>query len=62
MNRSIVKYILLKVLAIEGACMMLPAIVSLFYQEREGVIYLVVGAISVVIGILTTRKLSLIHI
>ena len=56
MNRSIVRFILLKVLAIEGACMMLPVIISLIYHEPQGVVYLGVAIAAVVVGLLGSRK------
>ena len=56
MNHSIVRFILLKVLAIEGACMMLPVIISLIYHESQGVPYLVVAIAAVAIGLLGSRE------
>ncbi len=56
MNYSIVRFILLKVLAIEGACMMLPVIISFIYGENQGLIYLAVAACALAIGLLGSRK------
>ena len=56
MNHSIVRFILLKVLAIEGACMMLPVIISLIYKEIQGIPYLGVALVAIVIGLAGSRK------
>ena len=50
MNKSIIRFILCKVLQFEGIFLMLPFIVSLFYGEKEGLAYLSVGALSFLIG------------
>ena len=56
MNRSIVIYILGHVLKLEAILMLLPCIVALIYQENSGFYYLGTSAVSVLIGILATRK------
>ncbi|MBO4800071.1 MAG: TrkH family potassium uptake protein [Lachnospiraceae bacterium] len=56
MNHSIVRFILLKVLAIEGACMMLPVIISLIYHESQGIVYLGVAVAAVIVGLLGSKK------
>ncbi len=50
MNKSIIRFILCKVLQFEGIFLILPFIVSLFYGEKEGLAYLSVGALSLLIG------------
>ncbi len=62
MNRSIIRNILGLVLLIEGTLLILPAIVSLFYSEREGLIYLGVGAASIALGILLSLKKPQSHV
>lgn len=57
MNHSIVRFILLKVLAIEGACMMLPVLVSLIYKEPQGIPYLIVAVCAVAVGLIGSRKM-----
>lgn len=56
MNGSIIRYILGYVLKIEAGLMLLPCLVALIYQEREGVYYLMVAGGVMLIGIVTTWK------
>ncbi len=56
MNYSIIRYTLLKVLAAEGCLMLLPVLVSVIYQEKQGIIYAIVAVLSIVLGELCTRK------
>ncbi len=56
MNRAIIRYILGSVLKIEGALMLLPCIVSLIYREQEGLWYLPVALLTVVLGIAMTYR------
>lgn len=56
MNRAIIRYILGCVLKIEAVLMLFPCIVSVFYQEKEGLPFLLVALISGTIGILLTIK------
>ena len=44
MNKSIIRYILCRVLQFEGLFLLLPVIVSLFYKEKEGWIFLIISA------------------
>lgn len=54
MNSSMIRVILGHVLKIEAAFMLLPCLVSLIYGEKQGLVYLVVAAISALIGVLMT--------
>ena len=56
MNRKAILYILGWVLNIEGAFMILPFLVSLFYQEEQGWSFLIVAAICIAVGTLLVLK------
>lgn len=51
-----IRYLLGSVLKIEGVLLLLPCLVSLCYQERVGLIYLLVAAVCLVLGIAMTVK------
>ncbi len=52
MNKSIIRFLLCRVLQFEGIFMMLPCIVALIYKEYTGVYFLLVGLSSIVLGTL----------
>lgn len=56
MNRSMVRYILLKVMEFLGVFMCFPCIVALIYQEREGLYYLFLALFCIMLGFFGTRK------
>lgn len=56
MNRSMIRYVLGHVLKIEGALLLLPCLIALFYREKEGLYYLAVAAICLLLGYLMTHK------
>ena len=56
MNGSIIRFILGNVLKIEGLLLFLPAIVSGIYFEHEGIYYVSVAAVCLILGFLMTRK------
>lgn len=56
MNGSIIRYILGCVLKIEALLMLLPCLVSLLYGEQEGIYYLAVAGVSLLIGVSATWK------
>lgn len=56
MNGSIIRYILGKVLKIEGALLLLPCVTGLVYREKEGFAFLTVAAICVALGQLMSWK------
>lgn len=43
MNKSIIRYILCRVLQFEGVFLLLPCIISLVYKEKQGLVFLVFG-------------------
>lgn len=51
MNGSIIRRILGYVLVLEAGLMLLPCIVALYYHESQGTSYLIVSAISLLIGL-----------
>lgn len=50
MNKSIIRYILSRVLEFEGIFLLLPALVGLLYREREGFAYLLVAVCCLLLG------------
>ena len=50
MNTSIIRYILGQAIRMEGLLLLLPCIISLIYQEKAGLAYLIVAVICVAIG------------
>ena len=56
MNTYAIRYILGYVLKIEAILMLLPCITSLYYQEKEGLVYLVVAVVTFLTGALIGRK------
>ncbi len=56
MNYSIILYIVGKVMMLESACFLIPAVTSLIYGEHEGMAYFIVGAVSAIIGYLISSK------
>lgn len=56
MNTYAIRYILGYVLKIEAILMLLPCITSLCYQEKEGLVYLVVAVVTFLTGALIGRK------
>ncbi len=57
MNFSMIRYILGYVLKIEGITMLLPCLTALIYREKEGLVYLAVSVIALLLGhLLSLRK------
>lgn len=56
MNSSIIRFILGHVLRIEGMLLFLPAFISGFYRENEGLYYVTVAIFCLLLGFLMTRK------
>lgn len=52
MNKSIIRYILCRVLQFEGVFMLLPCIVALVYREKQGIVFLLCGIVAFVLGTL----------
>lgn len=56
MNKSMIRYILGYILAMQSALMLLPVVVAAIYREQEGIYYLGVALTGAVIGGLIVRK------
>lgn len=56
MNGSIIRYILGKVMQMEGALLLLPVFVSMYYNEPEGTSYMIAAGCTVVLGTLLSVK------
>lgn len=55
MNKRIILYILGWVLIVEGVAMQIATVTSLIYNEHEGLYFLLIGAVSVILGILAVK-------
>jgi hypothetical protein len=62
MNYSIILYIVGKVMMLEAACFLIPAVTSIVYGEHEGFAYLIVGVVAAVIGYLISSKKKFEHV
>ena len=56
MNKKMIVYILGKMLGVEGAVLLIPALVSLIYRETSGFVFLIVSAILGIIFLVFGRK------
>lgn len=56
MNSSIIRYILGCILKTEAALMLLPCLIAVIYQEKEGLWYLPVAAASLLLGVLMSLR------
>ncbi|MEI3339054.1 MAG: potassium transporter TrkG [Eubacterium sp.] len=56
MNRSIILYILGWILKLEGLSLLLPCLVALIYREASGWAFVLVAAVSIVLGVLITLR------
>lgn len=56
MNSGIIRYVLGFVLKLEGILMLLPCMVAFIYEESEGVAYVGVATVSILIGILMSYR------
>ena len=56
MNKRMIVYILGKMLGVEGAVLLIPALVSLIYREKSGFSFLIVSVILGVIFLIFGRK------
>ena len=54
MNKSIIRFILCRVLQFEGAFLLLPCVVALIYREKEGYIFLMLALASFLLGTVGT--------
>ena len=55
MNKSMIRYILGYILAMQSALMLLPVVVAMLYREQEGIYYLGVALTGALIGGLIVR-------
>ena len=55
MNKRIIVYILGWILIVEGIAMQIGTVTSLIYQEHEGLYFLIIGAISSILGVLAVK-------
>ena len=56
MNKKMIVYILGKMLGVEGAVLLIPALVSLIYREKSGFTFLIVSAVLGIIYLVFGRK------
>lgn len=56
MNKKVIIYTLGKMVKVEGALMLLPALVGFLYQEREAYIFLLIGLILFALGHFVSKK------
>lgn len=56
MNRAMIRYVLGGVLKIEAILLILPAVISWIYRESSGIWFLVVAAVTFVIGLVFSWK------
>ena len=56
MNISIVRYILGQILKVEALLLLIPCIIALIYGEKEGLCFIVVAALSALLGFLFSWK------
>ncbi len=57
MNKSIIRYILSRVLQFEAVFLLLPVIVSLIYKEKDGLCFLIVSLCALALGTLGSKFL-----
>ena len=55
MNRSMILYVVGHVVMLEGVMLLLPCLVSLIYQESEGIDYLVMAVICMLLGAIIVK-------
>lgn len=56
MNSSMIRYILGNVIKLEGLFLLLPCLIAIIYQEPEGIVYMGIAAICIILGMSLTRK------
>ena len=54
MNKSIIRFILCRVLQFEGVFLLLPCVVAFIYKEKEGYIFLMLALASFLLGTIGT--------
>ena len=56
MNGSIIRKILGYVLLLEGALLLLPCLVALYYGEKQGITYLICAGATLLLGLIVGLK------
>ena len=56
MNSSMIRYILGNVIKLEGLFLLLPCLIAIIYQEQEGVVYMGMAAVCILLGMALTWK------
>lgn len=56
MNSSMIRYILGNVIKLEGLFLLLPCLIALIFQEKEGFVYLGVAIVCILLGLFLTKK------
>lgn len=56
MNNAMIRYILGTVLRLEAAFLLLPCLIAIFYQEKEGFAYAILSAAGLLLGLLLSRN------
>lgn len=56
MNSSMIRYILGHIIKLEGLFLLLPCLIAIIYQEKQGVIYMGVAAICILFGMALSAK------
>ena len=56
MNNAMIRYVLGRVIEIEALLLLLPCLIALIYQEKEGFIYLIFALAGLTVGFLLRRK------
>ena len=56
MNYQMIRFVLGWILKVEGALLLLPCLIALIYQERQGFVYLALAAAAVLIGLAMSRN------
>ena len=56
MNIAMIRYILGKIIEIEALLLLLPCLIALIYQEKEGLVYLIFVLVGLGVGYLLKRK------
>ena len=56
MNSSMIRIVIGHVMKIEGILLLLPCLVAMIYREDQGFVYLILAALSYVIGVLVTLR------
>lgn len=54
MNKTIIRYLLCRVMQFEGIFLMLPVIIAVIYKENEGIWFLIVAAVTFIVGTIGT--------